>query len=206
MISIVGGTRSGNSCQGSSCRTAGIIAGSVVGGIFALVAIFFLTLFCYGRFRRRSVDSNTDVVYTTTTDGPSRIYSTNAEDYFKDGDWQSRYHQYGRWHGPHQLSLMFDRATNKVAGHGYDGVGLFTIDGTFSVANQRMSLTKVYESGTGDRTENFGHTVILELTFNVRNGQFEGKWSVRTNHYCDEDKFELKLRDPLVTLVEKNVS
>ncbi|CAF3356975.1 unnamed protein product [Rotaria sp. Silwood2] len=113
--------------------------------------------------------------------------------YFKSGYWMSRYHQYGRWHGPHKMSLMFDQYTSRVTGHGYDDVGPFTVSGTFSVENQQIVLNKSYQPDAGDLKENFGHTVTIELTWNQNNAQFEGKWHMETNSYRVKDKFQLKL-------------
>lgn len=78
------------------------------------------------------------------------------------------------------------------------------MDGTFSTENERIAMNKVYEPGTGDSRENFGHTVALQLTWNPSQAQFEGKWFVQTNHYRGEDKFELKLEDSSGLLLEKH--
>ncbi|CAF2809570.1 unnamed protein product [Rotaria sp. Silwood2] len=190
-----GSTNRGGSCQGSQCRLAGIIAGSVIGGIFGLIAIILLTIFCCRRYRNRSTELHTSFVDKSSTDGRNRTYQTYEEDCFKNGDWQSRYYQYGQWHGPHRMSLIFDRAASQVTGKGYDHVGDFTVDGTFSVEKQHITLTKTYALGTGDAKENFGHTVTVELTWNSSHARFEGKWFVQTNHYRGEDKFELKFGD-----------
>jgi hypothetical protein len=53
-------------------------------------------------------------------------------------------------------------------------------------------LTKNYQAGTGNRAENLGHHVTIQLIWNSDSHQFEGKWYVRTNKYHGEDKFELK--------------
>ncbi|CAF3892582.1 unnamed protein product [Rotaria sp. Silwood1] len=187
-----GSTSRGSSCQGPNCHIAGIIAGSVIGGIFGIIAIIFLTIFCCRRYRGRSSESNTSFLNKSSTNGNNRSYQTYEEDCFKNGDWQTRYYQYGQWHGPHRMSLIFDLASNRVTRKGYDEVGKFIVDGTLSIENQRIALTKIYEPGTGDAKENFGHTVTLQLTWNSSHAQFEGKWFVQTNHYRGEDKFELK--------------
>ncbi len=53
-------------------------------------------------------------------------------------------------------------------------------------------MTKVYQLDTGNRTENIGHKVTIQLIRNSAVGQFEGKWRVKTSNYHDENKFELK--------------
>ncbi|CAF1950149.1 unnamed protein product [Rotaria magnacalcarata] len=200
-----GGSRGGTGCQGADCSKAGIIAGSVIGGVLGLIGIIVLTIFCCRRYRAQHADSNDTFISKSSTNERYRNYQTYEEDYFNNGDWLSRYHQYGRWNGPHRMSLVFDRNTNRVTGNGSDNVGKFIIDGTFSLENQRVAMVKTYELGTGDPKENFGHTVDLQMTWNSKNGQFEGKWCVNANHYRGEDNFEMKYADISKTPFEKRI-
>ncbi|CAF1226655.1 unnamed protein product [Rotaria sordida] len=198
-----GGTSRGSSCQGSDCRKVGIIVGSVIGGILGLIAVIFLIIFCCRRYRGRPSESNTSFINKNSTNELNKTYQTYEENYFKNGDWMSRYYQYGQWHGPHLMSLTFDHATGQVTGHGYDDVGKFTIDGTFSEENQRIALNKTYALGTGDPKENSGHAATIQLTWNTIHGQFEGKWFVQTSNYRGEDKFELKFGGSSESFLEK---
>ncbi|CAF1504515.1 unnamed protein product [Adineta steineri] len=61
-----------------------------------------------------------------------------------------------------------------VSGSGLDNIAAFTID------------------GTGGQSQNFGHEVIIQLTWNEKNNKFEGDWYVQTKKYYGEDKFQLK--------------
>lgn len=79
-----------------------------------------------------------------------------------------------------------------VNGSGCDDVGEFTIDGTFSDHTQRMGLTKYYKKGTGDPSQNLGHSVDIQVSFNPQWNRFEGRWYVQTKKYHGEDEFELK--------------
>ncbi|CAF5025602.1 unnamed protein product, partial [Rotaria sp. Silwood1] len=63
----------------------------------------------------------------------------------------------------------------KVTGSGSDDVGVFTIDGIYSFDTNRIGLTKTYQLDTGDRSENLGHQVIIQLTWNAQNRHFNGK-------------------------------
>ena len=98
---------------------------------------------------------------------------------FKSGIWLSRYYQYGEWHGPHQFSLTFDQRAMKTTGSGTDDIGTFTIHGIYSLETQRIGLTKLYQSGTDNPSENLGHQVIIQLTWNTEKKKFEGKWYVQ---------------------------
>ncbi|CAF4087681.1 unnamed protein product, partial [Adineta steineri] len=77
-------------------------------------------------------------------------------------------------------------------GSGVDDIGSFTIDGTYSNETNRIGLTKQYQIGTGDPSQNLGHQVIIQVTWNEKNNQFEGKWYVQTKKYHGEGKFQLK--------------
>ena len=189
------GTRTGgngSSCTSDECRRkAGIITGSVLGGIFGLLAIIFTTRWCAKRWQGRPYRSNAEFIDQTSNEA-----SVYEKDHFENGIWSSRYYQNGRGHGPYSLSLRFDRGMSTVSGEGNDDVGTFTIDGVFSVKSHRMALTKKYQAGTGDSLQNFGHTVTIQVTWNGVNEQFEGKWFIQTARYRDEDKFELKIGSP----------
>jgi hypothetical protein len=71
-------------------------------------------------------------------------------------------------------------------------ISVFTIDGCYSNRTSRIGLTKSYQLGTGNRSQNFGHQVLIQLVWNSETRQFEGKWYVQTKKYRAEDKFELK--------------
>lgn len=116
-------------------------------------------------------------------------------DHFDDGTWSSRYYQYGHWHGPNDVTLQFNRETNRVSGKGMDDVGSYDIEGIFSLGEHKMGLTKTYRNGTGDLSENSGHSVTIQTTWNENTNQFEGKWFVDTKHYRDDNKIEFKLQE-----------
>jgi len=112
--------------------------------------------------------------------------------HFPSGYWNSRYYQYNSWHGPHIFTLSFDPQTLKVTGSGADDVGKFTIDGSYSVNTGRCALTKSYQWATGNQWENLGQQVTIQLTWNVGQDKFVGKWYVRTNKFSGENEFELE--------------
>ncbi|CAF1286552.1 unnamed protein product [Rotaria sordida] len=129
----------------------------------------------------------------------------NGEKYpFETGVWSFRYYQYDKWHGPYRVLLTFDRSLGKVTGQGTDDVGSFTFDGIFSSENFRLALTQQYEAGTGDPTQNLGHTSTIQLTWNSDNNQFEGAWYVRTHKYSGDGEFELKFEADSIPLLNTN--
>lgn len=152
-----------------------------------MLAVVFTTIFCVRRWRGRAYRSNVDFIRQG-----SNVASTYEKDHFESGPWSSRYYQYSAWHGPHALTLNFDRGMSTIRGEGTDDVGNYTVEGVFSIETHRMGLTKTYRAGTGNSRENFGHSVTLQLAWNPANEQFEGKWFIQTARYRGEDKFQLK--------------
>ena len=47
----------------------------------------------------------------------------------------------------------------KITGKGTDVVGEYLLAGELNMDNGRMSIHKTYKMGTGDPTQNLGHTV-----------------------------------------------
>ncbi|UJR12757.1 hypothetical protein I4U23_016931 [Adineta vaga] len=193
-----GGSSSGGSSSGGKYQ-AGTIAGGVTGGIFGLLAIICGSILCYRRFKGKPSKVNPEFVANKSSK-QKEIYSKAQ---FQTGLWSSRYHQYNQWHGPHQLSLTFNSSTLAVDGQGTDDIGEYTVDGTYSYETNRLALTKVYKTGTGNPTENHGHTVTIQLDWNTEKNQFEGKWYIQTKKYRGEDKFELQLNQNLEQVSEK---
>ncbi len=159
-----------------------------IGGLFAVICVTCAAIYCYRQFKRRSSFSNVE----RTTSIPLEKTQTDEKDPFQTGIWSSRYYQYNQWHGSHQFSLSFDSLTSNVNGEGTDDVGTFTIEGKFWLTTRQIELTKIYQQNTGNPLENFGHKVMIKLTWNATRDQFEGKWFVQTSNYRGEDKFELK--------------
>lgn len=171
--------------------------GSVLGGLFGLIALVFASICIFVRCRSRPAQPNLVFV-----GGASTQTVTLEKDHFQNGLWSSVYYQYGTAHGPHSLTLSFDRATLKVTGQGTDDVGRFIIGGTFSLENHRLGLTKTYQRGTGNTLENFGHTVTLQLTWNSSNNRFDGKWFVQSPSYSGDGNFELRFQSSAVVSMQ----
>ncbi|CAF1313922.1 unnamed protein product [Adineta steineri] len=135
-----------------------------------------------------------------STDNETNVKSSDS--LFSSGQWISRYFQYKQWHGPHLFSLFFNHKQQKVTGSGEDDVGEFSIDGIYSLNTRRIALTKKYQKGTGNSSQNLGHTVNIQLKWDSQKQLFHGKWYVKTKKYQGEDKFELQF-DQSTTVVDK---
>ncbi len=125
---------------------------------------------------------------------------------FQSGVWESQYFQYKKWHGFHQVDLFFDAQQLKVTGSGFDDIGMYTIDGVYSTHSRRMGLTKTYQAGTGNLSQNLGHKVTIQLEWNRNTNQFEGQWYVRTRNFKGSGDFTLKLNKqqlPILPIYEK---
>ncbi|CAF4225525.1 unnamed protein product, partial [Rotaria sordida] len=186
----------GTACTTDECRRkSGIIVGSIIGGLVGLSLLICSIVLCYKHGKCRNPCAGrpfrNNSIFVKLPNLRNRKQQGYGISPFQSGIWSSRYFQYGRWHGPCQFSLSFDQQSMKVTGSGTDDVGTFTIDGIYSSKTHRIGLTKTYQRGTGNPSENLGHRVIIQLTWNAQNNQFEGKWYVQKNRYHGEAKFEL---------------
>ncbi|CAF3595305.1 unnamed protein product [Adineta steineri] len=183
---------SGSSCTTAACRNrSGIIAGIIIGSVVGLGFLIFGVSWCCKRCKGRPFRTNSNFIGKGTSKNPhENIYNGYQ---FQSGTWSGQYYQYGGWHGPYRCSLSFNSQLMNVSGSGVDDIGSFTIDGTYSNETHRIGLTKQYQLGTGDPSQNLGHQVIIQLTWNEKNNQFEGKWYVQTKKYHGDGKFQLKL-------------
>ncbi|CAF1213483.1 unnamed protein product [Adineta steineri] len=178
-------------CSKGNCQNhTTIIAGSIIGGGTGIILLFIVTLLCCHHSKGRPLQTNLKFVNSTN----HKIYKHELYDVtiFTSGIWSSRHYQSGMWHSFSYFMLSFDPKLFKVTGSGLDNIGIFTIDGTYSIETGRMGLIKTYQLGTKKRTEDFKYQMIIQLTWNSETHQFEGKWYVQTNKYRGTDKFQLK--------------
>ncbi|CAF0904105.1 unnamed protein product [Adineta ricciae] len=191
---------SDSSCTGSDCSLITTVVFSIVGGIFALFVLIFGISYCVKRYR--GLPRQTNALFVE-----NQMSKTNCEhqkcdlSIFKCGFWKSHYFQYGKWHGPCRFSLKFIDNSKTITGEGSDDVGKFTIRGVYSDQTGRLGLTKTYKKGTGNSSENLGHQVTIQLTWNQLNNRFEGTWYVQTSKYHGEDKFQLTFDAPHLSTV-----
>ncbi|CAF1207688.1 unnamed protein product [Rotaria sp. Silwood1] len=193
---IPGGGGSGGGCLTHQCKYDGLVIGLVFGVIAGVCLLGFAGFFLLRCLLGRPFRTNPNFIKTAAYD---KMLETDSNIIFQSGIWSSRYYQYKRWHGPHQLSLKFDALEMTVNGTGRDDVGQYQITGIYSTKTQRLGLTKKYQSGTGNSAQNLGHNVTIQLYWNPNSKQFEGKWYVQTAKYHGEDKFELKLSKQQLT-------
>ncbi|CAF2814763.1 unnamed protein product [Rotaria sp. Silwood2] len=190
-----------------NCQGGGGGGGGSAGiyGIFIVVIILPLYC-CYQCCAGKPRRSNAKFVNkTTTNDEEKQIIDIKL---FQSGQWESQYFQYSKWHGPYQIELSFDALQSKVTGSGLDDIGMYSIEGTYSTQSRRMGLTKTYQLGTGNRLENLGHTVTIQLEWNKYNNQFEGKWYVRTKKFKGAGDFKINFDKrnqymPVLSIYEK---
>ncbi|CAF1199420.1 unnamed protein product [Adineta steineri] len=144
-----------------------------------------------------------NVTFVNEVDSISnKANAESSNSLFPSGQWISRYFQYKKWHGSHLFSLSFNHEQQKVTGSGKDDIGEFSIDGIYSFNTRRIGLTKKYQKGTGNSSQNLEHTVIIQLKWDSQKQLFHGKWYVKTKKYQGEDKFELQF-DQSTIVVDK---
>ena len=178
----------GSSCNTDRCNKITIAVICTVAGIAVIGCVIYV---CYRTNSSTGTPAVNNGAFVQNISSNQTLDMKNKS-LFQSGTWKSQYCQYGKWHGPHQLSLTFTTNNTQVKGTGCDDVGSFNISGTYSTKTQRLAFEKKYQAGTGNRAENLGHKVIIQLEWNSHTNQFEGKWYVRTAKYSGQDKFTLK--------------
>ena len=141
--------------------------------------------------------------HATTDNHESQVIDLKL---FQSGPWTSEYSQHNKPHGPHYVDLLFDDQKFEVTGAGLDDVGMYTLHGFYSTQTRRMGLTKTYQLGTGNPTQNLGHTVLIQVEWSRTSNQFEGKWYVRTRKFKGSGEFKLRSNRqqlPFLSVYEK---
>jgi hypothetical protein len=213
LFSLVGSTRTPDrekqSCKGEGCESSktafDYIVFSVIGVVGVLGGVLCVCSMC-NRESTPSARTGFDTVPTTEmpmSDNPTNNIPMNNANIFQSGTWSSRYFQYGKWHGQHEFLLSFDANSLTVNGHGKDDVGSYTITGQYSTQSNEIELIKKYQEATGDFSENLGHDVTIEVTWNSMKHLFEGKWYVDTPEFTGEDTFELTFKQSLELLMNQ---
>ncbi|CAF4786346.1 unnamed protein product, partial [Rotaria socialis] len=198
---------SSSSCRGSACPSRTVLWLSIVGGITGFVLLVVGIIYCKKSCTGQPSRSN--VVFVQKNSQKNYELENYDSSIFKSGHWKSQYLQYGRWHGPHRCSLVFNGHSMSIKGSGSDDIGTFTLDGVYASQTQRIGLTKTYQRGTGNLSENLGHQVTIQLKWCPENNQFEGKWYVQTPKYhADALKINLEydIRNGLLNIFVKNTS
>ena len=80
----------------------------------------------------------------------------------------------------------------KIKGRGIDLVGGYKLKGTHNHENGRMTVDKKYIAGTGNPTENLGHTVKLRLAWDRETQEFIGTYHVSTSRWTGSGEWVIK--------------
>ncbi|CAF4357523.1 unnamed protein product [Rotaria sp. Silwood2] len=132
----------------------------------------------------------------TTEDEHDKI-SNLRDRTFSTGLWSSRHYRYYKWYGPHQIFLSFNSRSMTVTGSGQDDIGIFDIEGIYSYRNRRIGLRKIYRSDKFDELTKSEHEIIIQLIWNDKAKQFQGKWYDDTKSSKEKGVFELTHDDEL---------
>lgn len=201
-ISILG-TRAKPCSTPEECRTEKIVNMALIIVFLVVPSIICCICCCSICYKSSKKNAGIPKQYNTVFVHQNSLPNLkNDIDPFETGTWSLLYQQYGRWHGPYQLSLSFKHSSGKVTGHGSDDVGDFTIDGIFSSKNLRLGLTQKYKAGTGNPSENLGHISIIQLQWNSSKNEFDGKWYVKTYKYSGNGHFKLRLEESSTSLLD----
>ncbi|CAF1039600.1 unnamed protein product [Adineta steineri] len=193
--------------KNSSCNTVGCQRGLFLSSV-AVVVVVVICLACFlkhyglaGKARK----SPSNVLPAQNVTNPVCRQNRSGTNIFKSGFWETRYFQDDTWHGPHQLSLWFDPNHTTLTGLGMDDVGKFTFAGTYSNETRQIDVKKEYSEYLDNRSENSDYPTTIQLMWNSKTDQFEGKWSVQTDEYNGEDLFDLKFQKSHLPVIHAEV-
>ena len=186
---IVGtGSEKGN-CVGAGCRQKNPILAFIMGVLTLIFLIGVLVVLCcfiqYKRTRARSKPRKTD------EEIPAAIPIPEHESLLT-GNWSSRYYRNGDWHGPHPISLTFDRTLQSVQGYGTNDLGAYTVHGTVTPTESLMTLTLSYDAYNNTPMPDPNNSVLIKLAWNAISEQYEGNWTLGGFGEQQENPFELR--------------
>eukprot|EP01083_Nonionella_stella_P168992 572009_1 len=172
-------------------HTGSIIAGSLSGGILCCLCICCVWCKCSSSCHSPTMtfEKSLDPDEWVKNHGISGKTHEGESNPFISGMYSGHYYQYGKTHAMQSFRLIFDGRYCGIQGNGRDTVGDYNIDGRYCTRTARMYLNKKYVHGTGNRSENLGHTVKIRLEWNNEKQQFEGPWHVKTHKYEGSGKW-----------------
>jgi len=145
---------------------------SIVGCCFACIGIAYCVKICFSICKNQNEQKEHKAV-----DDQNWLYPESKPLLHDEGldaniqctIFRGNYEQYGVAHPMDPFSMHFTPTENgnsyKITGKGTDTVGQYLLLGVLNMDCGRMSIAKTYSMGTGDPTQNLGHTVQLRLAW-----------------------------------------
>ena len=190
LTSIVDFLESDNKDSG---KIAGIVVGSVIGGLLLLICACALCMAvtgaCYS-IRGNPFRSNKTYVRTGF-----RMQNEMSDAIFRPGSFSGSFFKDGTWHGSEQFTLAFyPQANQTLYGKGTDEKGPFIVNGTFSPRTLRMAFDKQYQAGSTDAARRPGTKSTIQLEYNPVTQNFEGKYYSKMGKERHEERYVMKVR------------
>lgn len=176
-----------------SGKIAGIIVGSVLGGLLLLVCLGVLcvAVFC-ACFSIRGNPFRSNKTYVRTG---FRMQNEVGDTLFRPGSFSGSYFKDGAWHGSEQFTLAFYPQDNqRLFGKGTDDKGTFVVNGTYSPRTLRMAFDKQYQAGSVDAARKPGSKSTIQVEYNPVTQNFEGKYYSKIGQQYQEEKYVMKIR------------
>ena len=128
-----------------------------------------------------------------------RGVSLHDESVFVDGKYRGYFVQNGLKTDFHDIFLHFNKRLGEVMLYDErrpsDAIGSYSVTGKFKEGKSGLTLQKHYISGTGNPSQNLGHTVKTRLRYNRKTKEFWGIWIVNTFAYQGTGKFYVWLTE-----------
>ena len=175
-------------------KIAGIVIGSVIGGLLVLACICGLcvaaVIGCCSYFRGTPFRSNKAYVRTGL-----RMQNELGDVVFRPGLFSGYYFNDGAWRGSEQFTLAFyPQADQTLYGKGTDEKGTFIVNGTFSPRTLRMAFDKQYQAGSMDAARRPGTKSTIQLEYNPVTLSFEGKYHSKMGGQREQGNYRMKIR------------
>ncbi|CAF3411273.1 unnamed protein product [Rotaria sp. Silwood1] len=177
----------------SSGDLAGIIVGSVIGGLLVLICIMGLCIIaCSCGFyccRGRPLRSNKAYIYNGFP-----VHNSIGNIIFQSNTFTGFYFKDGIWYEPHYFTLAFyPQANYTVYGKGKDSLGLYVAKGVYSPRTLRMAFDKYYQTEFGNVRQNQNKKMTIQVTWNPFTQSFEGKHYLKDGKYVEEQPYIMQI-------------
>ena len=176
-------------------KIAGIVAGSVVGGLLILLCCCTVCMLSLSTclFCRKGTPIRSNKFYVNSGLG---LLNEMSGFVFQSGSFSSYYFKDGTWHRSHSLLLAFyPEAGFIVHGSGRDNTGIFVITGVYSPRTLRIGLEKRYQRESGNSRTNHDHIIKIQAEWINDTQSFEGKYYLKAGKHREELKYILRPRN-----------
>ena len=180
--------------HGDGGKIAGIVIGSVIGGILLIACICVLCIVALlgCRYSAGGGPFRSNKAYVRAGLG---LQNEMGDALFRPGAFSGYYFNNGVWRGSEQFTLAFyPQADQTVFGKGTDEKGTFVVNGIYSPRTLRMAFDKQYQAGSMDSARHPNARSTIQVGWNPQTQSFEGKYYAKTATQKQEGKYTIRAK------------